>query len=87
MKKETMEKQEERARTVYTPPRAEVYEAKPDRLMGNTSFYSEGHNIADGPDDNSDHTPGNLILPTGSDSSNGAKILGWEFSFSDLWEE
>ena len=84
---ESKKKEKERARSVYVPPCVELHAAEPSRLMG-TSFYSEGHNAGNDPDDNSDHTPGDLILPGEGGSSSGAKatILGQEFGFSDVWE-
>ena len=84
MKKKTMERQEARARTVYVPPRIEEYEAAPDSLLGNTSFYSIGHALGDEKYEESDHNAGHIFEP-----EYGAKavILGQEFNFSDLWEE
>ena len=75
-------KEKERARTVYVPPRIEVHEAAHGCLMG-TSFWGT-HTGGDENYGDNDHTPGNLNpVETGAK----AMILGQEFSFSDLWEE
>ena len=76
-------KEKERARTVYVPPRIEVYATSSGRLLG-TSFFTDEHNPGVDQDGDSDHNSGNL-----KPVENGAKqvILGQEFSFSDLWEE
>ena len=79
------QREQEWARNAYVPPRIEVHGAAPTQLMG-TSFYSDGHNAGNDPDDDSDHTPGDLVI-SGGNTSNGAKILGREFNFSDVWEE
>ena len=76
-------KEKERARTVYVPPRIEVYATSSGRLLG-TSFYTDGHNPGNETDEGSDHTPGNIAAP---EVGARAVILGQEFSFSDLWEE
>ena len=76
-------KEKERARTVYVPPRIEEYEVAPGRLMG-TSFIGEhsgGNNMAD---DRSEHERG---IDGGVQYGAKTVILGQEFSFSDLWEE
>ena len=72
-------KEKERARTVYVPPRIEVHETVPGRLMG-TSFYGNHGNGVDD-DDSNHHSAGDDGFIT------GAKILGRDFSFSDVWEE
>ena len=79
---------EKKAKCVYDPPKIEVHATAPGRLLG-TSFYTDEHSPGNEPDGSSDHTPGNLIIPGGDSSGNGAKqmILGQEFSFSDLWDE
>ena len=73
-------KEKERARTVYVPPRIEEYEVAPGRLMG-TSFYGT-HAAADGGD--SDHERAG---DGGEITGAKAVILGQEFSFGDVWEE
>ena len=76
-------KEKERARTVYVPPRIEVYAISSGRLLG-TSFFTDEHNPGEDQSSDSDHNSGSL-----KPVENGAKqvILGQEFSFSDLWEE
>ena len=76
-------KEKERARTVYVPPRIEEYEVAPGHLMG-TSFYGEA-DMGDNKDhDLSEHERG---VDGGVQYGAKAVILGQEFSFSDLWEE
>ena len=84
MKKENMEKDksEKRAKCGYVPPFVEVHGAVPHNLLG-ISLYGDHYRADDDTDGTSDHAradeDGGVIT--------NAKILGREFSFSDVWEE
>ena len=88
MKKVTMEKQEERARNAYVPPRIEVYACEPPRVMA----------VSGGGAGTADPDPGGDITDdaTGGNPGGGGAIFGGggakrinerEISFSDVWEE
>ena len=77
------QREQERARSAYVPPRVEVHGAAPSRLMG-TSFIGEhsgGNNMAD---DRSEHERG---IDGGVQYGAKTVILGQQFSFNDVWEE
>ena len=75
-------KEKERVRNVYVPPKIEMHRAEFGRLLGTSFFGQAGEGEAQ--NDDNDHNSGHL-----NPVESGAKqvILGQEFSFSDLWEE
>ena len=80
---EIKKKAKEKATCVYVPPRIEVHEVAPGRLMG-TSFYGEADM-----GDNKDHDLSEHERGTDGNVQYGAKavILGQEFNFSNPWED
>lgn len=94
--KEIKAKEKERARCVYVPPKVEVYAAEISELLAGTTVFGGTH--GDGLDDNGlsgthgngldDNGGSGLHIGGGDDGTVvGAKILGREFSFSNLWED
>ena len=73
---------EKKAKCLYVPPQIEAHEAVPHNLLG-ISLYGDHYRADDDTDGSSDHDRGD---EDGGVITN-AKILGREFSFSDLWEE
>ena len=95
MKKEQME-QDTRAKCAYAPPHVEIYAAEPGALLAGTTTIGGGagggidDNIAGGGAGQAGEDPGiGDAPPDGSTNFGGgaAKILGREFSFSDVWED
>ena len=82
MKKENMENDKWRAKCIYVPPRIEVHETAPCRLLEQS--FNGGHTGADETYGGNDHSGGN---DGGIEYGAKTVILGQEFSFSDLWEE
>ena len=80
------QREQERARSAYVPPRVEVFASEPNELLAGTRVYGEageaefGEFVGGSGDGGS---AGEANLSTGAKSV----ILGQEFSFSDVWEE
>ena len=76
-------KEKERARCVYVPPRTDVYHTEASQILAGTTEFGGTHD--DGELDYK--TGGSAGSGTGDGVITGAKILGRNFSFSDVWEE
>ena len=79
---ESKKKEKEGAKCIYVPPRIEVHETAPCRLLEQS--FNGGHTGADETYGGNDHSGGN---DGGIEYGAKTVILGQEFSFSDLWEE
>ena len=75
------QREQERARSAYVPPRVEVCISEPSRLLEQS--FNGGHNGANETYDTSDHAGGN---DGGIEYGAKTVILGQEFGFSDVWE-
>ena len=74
--------EKEKTKCVYVPPKIEVHAVESHPLLG-ISLYGDHYRADDDTDGSSDHDRADEDGPV----ITNAKILGREFSFSDLWEE
>ena len=80
--KENKEKEKERARCIYAPPKIDVHAIEFHQLLRNSVWGNHIQGMSD--DDDAEHIRG---LDDGKEVGAKTMILGQEFSFSDLWEE
>ena len=80
------QREQERARSAYVPPRIEVFAAESSTLLAGTRVYGNPGNASAGEymgGSGDGGSAGQAYFRTGAKSV----ILGQEFSFSDVWEE